>query len=185
MRIALSKLAPGTTRLEVDWPPEKIGLLEPATGAKTAGPVRGWLELTPLGEDAESGPIRLKGRVETKITQSCNRCLEEAEAVRKVEFELVLVRSFEEGQAERELSGDDLKEALLRGEEIDLVELVREQLDLELEMVSLCRPECRGLCPGCGHNLNLSPCGCQKEEVDPRLTVLSQWRPDSEPGQEK
>jgi len=187
VRIALCKLAPGTTRFEFDWTPGTIGLLDPISGAKATETVRGWLELTPLGEDAESGPIRLKGRVETTIAQSCSRCLEETAAAKRVEFELVLVSSFDEALPERELKGDDLKEALLQGEELDLVELVREQLLLELGMISLCNPDCKGLCPGCGQNLNLSPCGCQTKEADPRLTALSQWRPDLEPdpGREK
>jgi uncharacterized protein len=35
----------------------------------------------------------------------------------------------------------------------------------------LCRPDCRGLCPTCGQNLNEEPCSCQPEP-DPRWSVL-------------
>jgi len=27
----------------------------------------------------------------------------------------------------------------------------------------LCREDCKGLCPGCGANLNIEPCRCEKE----------------------
>ena len=55
---------------------------------------------------------------------------------------------------------------------LDLTEVVRQNLLLSLPMSALCRTDCRGLCPDCGANLNEGPCGCQHEEVDPRLAVL-------------
>ena len=38
----------------------------------------------------------------------------------------------------------------------------------------LCGEECKGLCAGCGRNLNESPCGCTEKEVDPRLRKLKE-----------
>ena len=37
----------------------------------------------------------------------------------------------------------------------------------------LCKEDCKGLCPDCGKNLNLGPCGCRKKN-DPRFAVLEQ-----------
>jgi uncharacterized protein len=39
-------------------------------------------------------------------------------------------------------------------------------------MKPLCREDCRGLCPRCGSDLNVSECGCVVEEVDPRWRAL-------------
>jgi uncharacterized protein len=39
--------------------------------------------------------------------------------------------------------------------------LVEEQVQLELPMKALCRDDCRGLCPTCGADRNLAPCGCR------------------------
>jgi uncharacterized protein len=44
---------------------------------------------------------------------------------------------------------------------------------LELDTKNLCSDDCRGLCPGCGVNLNEGQCRCKKE-IDPRLAKLAQ-----------
>ena len=43
---------------------------------------------------------------------------------------------------------------------IDLAELVRQYTLLAVPMKPLCRQDCAGLCPTCGHNLNGGPCSC-------------------------
>jgi uncharacterized protein len=58
------------------------------------------------------------------------------------------------------------------GDEIDLSELLRESLLLELPMRPLCSDDCVGLCSVCGKNLNQGPCGCVHDDVDPRWAVL-------------
>jgi uncharacterized protein len=55
---------------------------------------------------------------------------------------------------------------------VDLGEAIREYALLELPMQPLCRPDCKGLCPICGADLNAVPCGCQSEESDDRFAVL-------------
>jgi uncharacterized protein len=57
---------------------------------------------------------------------------------------------------------------------VDLQPLVSEAVLLEEPLRVLCRPDCRGICPSCGKDLNEGPCGCEEHEVDPRLTPLSQ-----------
>lgn len=56
---------------------------------------------------------------------------------------------------------------------IDLTEAIRQQTLLTLPMVTLCAEDCAGLCPQCGHDLNLGPCDCQPE-VDTRFNVLAE-----------
>ena len=55
------------------------------------------------------------------------------------------------------------------GTEFDSVKV----LPLDMETKFLCREDCKGLCPTCGKNLNLGPCGCRKQ-TDPRFAVLEQ-----------
>ena len=50
-------------------------------------------------------------------------------------------------------------------------EQLLELLELEFPRKILCREDCRGLCPHCGHDLNLGPCDC-KPEIDPRWEPL-------------
>jgi uncharacterized protein len=57
---------------------------------------------------------------------------------------------------------------------LDLGEAVREQILLGLPLKPLCREDCQGLCPRCGKDRNLGPCGCAPEEEpgDSRLEPL-------------
>lgn len=55
---------------------------------------------------------------------------------------------------------------------IDLAPVLREYILLEIPISPLCRPDCKGLCPICGNNLNESTCNHEEEPGDPRLAAL-------------
>ena len=55
---------------------------------------------------------------------------------------------------------------------VDLNPLVRQLSLLETPLQPFCRPDCKGLCPQCGQNLNIDSCDCETTEVDPRLESL-------------
>ena len=57
---------------------------------------------------------------------------------------------------------------------LDLDELLRADILLELPTKYLCREDCKGLCAVCGKNLNDGPCNCNLHQIDPRLEVLKQ-----------
>ena len=57
---------------------------------------------------------------------------------------------------------------------MDLDELIRTDILLELPTKFLCKEDCKGLCPTCGKNLNEGACNCQTHQIDPRLEVLKQ-----------
>jgi uncharacterized protein len=56
--------------------------------------------------------------------------------------------------------------------DLDLAEAVREELVLTQSPFAVCAPDCRGLCPQCGANLNEESCECAWEELDPRWEAL-------------
>ena len=56
---------------------------------------------------------------------------------------------------------------------LDLTEAIHQHLLLAIPMKQLCREDCAGLCPNCGHNLNQGPCDCLPQGVDPRWSKLS------------
>jgi len=62
------------------------------------------------------------------------------------------------------------------GDQIDLLPMVRESLLLDAPLAPLCRPDCAGLCPTCGIDLNVETCECPTESSDPRWDALSQLR---------
>jgi uncharacterized protein len=59
---------------------------------------------------------------------------------------------------------------------IDLTPAVREELLLAVPQYLECRPDCRGLCPRCGQDLNAGPCGCAPVAADPRWAALEALR---------
>lgn len=59
------------------------------------------------------------------------------------------------------------------GEEIDLLPYVEQAIFLSRPMKTLCKEDCKGLCPICGTNLNEKTCSCDKSPIDPRLAVLA------------
>ena len=61
---------------------------------------------------------------------------------------------------------------------IDLGPLVREYLILEIPISSICKPDCKGLCPVCGENRNLVECHHELDEIDPRLANLKSFLND-------
>ena len=66
----------------------------------------------------------------------------------------------------------DTPYAVSEGGWLDLTPLLREQGWLAVPMKPLCTPNCKGLCPQCGTNLNLESCACEKVHIDPRLAAL-------------
>ncbi len=63
---------------------------------------------------------------------------------------------------------------------LDLTEAIRQCALLAIPMKPLCREDCTGLCPNCGHNLNQGPCNCPPRGADPRWSELSRLASASE-----
>lgn len=107
--------------------------------------------------------IVVNGTVSTKGVYTCSRCLSPVSVKRNETLSEVY-------GTEAELPEDVLP---YNGEYIDLTETIRETLILSEPMRVLCRPDCKGLCPQCGANLNEGPCSCPTDNIDPRLAVLA------------
>ena len=116
---------------------------------------------------AGTGEVVARGRAEGTLLQECRRCLEPVETPLAAELTMVFVAG---GSDEEEEGGAYAFEA--SGSELELGDAVREELILALNPFVVCDPECRGLCPRCGANLNEDSCGCTEDEVDPRWAAL-------------
>jgi DUF177 domain-containing protein len=120
--------------------------------------------------------FRLVGSVATTLELRCSRCLEPFSLPVNATFDLrYLPGASAAPDAETEdgeLGEDDTSATFYRNDEIDLGELIREQFYLALPMKPLCRPDCNGLCPQCGTNLNTDTCRCETRWEDPRLAGL-------------
>ena len=58
------------------------------------------------------------------------------------------------------------------GTMLDVDKLVYPEVLINLPAKILCKPDCLGLCPVCGANLNQGECGCDRSSPDPRMSVI-------------
>jgi uncharacterized protein len=117
--------------------------------------------------------IDVEGDIKTKIETNCSRCFEKSELNLQFPFRAAFVTEENYTQAtETEIRNDDLDVSIYDGERIDLTEIAREQILLNLPTQNFCRENCQGLCEKCGANLNETECGCETKEIDPRWSAL-------------
>jgi len=118
--------------------------------------------------------ILVTGRLSSEVRVPCRRCLLPAAVPVHMNLEEEFHPSIDIVTG-TELPLGDGEDAATRTDEhhiLDLTEVVRQGLLLALPMSAVCRPDCKGLCPSCGANLNESPCACEPGQEDPRLAVL-------------
>ncbi len=123
-----------------------------------------------------SAEVRIKGRLEVEMEASCSRCLEPMRVPVKKSFDL-FYRSHKtlpptRRDEEIELQQPDLEVGFYVGAGLEFDDALREQILIEMPMKPVCEPNCRGLCPQCGANLNTAPCQCEVEDLDPRWVGL-------------
>jgi uncharacterized protein len=105
----------------------------------------------------------LEGAIAGSVSVMCDRCLGSFEKDVKTEFKLFFTPPARyDTKAEIELLEEDLDTGFINGEEINLDNIFREQIYLSLPIKNLCKEDCRGLCPGCGVDLNIQNCKCKK-----------------------
>jgi uncharacterized protein len=110
--------------------------------------------------------VYLSGRLESAIEVECVRCLGPMMlpiALQIDELFYYPVSAAPEGES-----------LVFEGESgyIDLEPIVRELSLLEVPIQPICKADCKGLCVECGQDLNVAQCGCEVDEVDPRLAGL-------------
>lgn len=110
------------------------------------------------------GVLELHGTARALYETQCARCLAPVKVDLFAECDSIL--SHDAPAEDR----DDIY--LLEGDFVDLDDLIIPALLMEVNMAYLCKPDCKGLCPKCGADLNQGECGCQTHEVDERLAIL-------------
>jgi DUF177 domain-containing protein len=140
-----------------------------------AEPVRGQLTFVNGGD-----LLLIDGSVRTTVELPCDRCLEAArlpmEAVVEERFPLAEVMN-PRLPTEEDAEFDNTLATVIHLEAgkpiLNLDELIRQQLVINLPIQILCDPACRGLCVHCGANLNQGDCACEPDEADSPLSGLA------------
>ena len=121
--------------------------------------------------------IRLRGKLSAGLELQCARCIEPVKQNVNREFEL-LYRPLGADAGRDELSVTDAEAEIgyYQNDGLLLEDVLREQVLLALPLKVTCRPDCKGLCPQCGKNLNQEQCSCSTEIEDPRWAALKEVR---------
>jgi uncharacterized protein len=154
MAIKINDIPPEGLTLELE---QKLDLFDKGT-ASTAFTAA--LNIKPTG----AGILTITGRVMAELVLECSRCLKNFPYKIDTELNIDLAPMSSLGTSpEHELERSELDTEFYQGDEIDPAELVKEQLLISIPMVPLHGPDCKGLCPVCGTNLNEAACSCQKD----------------------
>jgi uncharacterized protein len=112
------------------------------------------------------GGYSLRLRFETAVDGPCTRCLEDAGFPVQVD-----AREIDQPGA----GDEELVSPYVDQDELNLRAWARDALALELPPQILCTPDCKGICPDCGKNLNTEPHEHEKEP-DPRWAKLNELK---------
>ncbi len=154
MAMKINDIPPEGLTLELD---QKLDLFDTGTESTACAST---LAVRPTG----AGSFHIKGRVQADPELECSRCLKVFLYHIDTELDITLAPEKSLGTApEHELDRSELDVEFYQGEEIEPLDLVKEQLLISVPMVPLHRPDCKGLCPVCGTDLHEMDCGCKME----------------------
>lgn len=172
--LTLSEIGPEGLSVTVDDPAVwDIPLAEFQIECRVVHPLQAELFVLPQDDGC-----LLRGRLTGEVALPCNRCAEEAL--------VTLDQTFDEFEAYPDSGVGDAEACdeyplpengrVIRQENgvpvLDVSAFLWEEFSLALPVKPLCSPNCRGVCPVCGKNLNEGPCGCRSDKGDPRLAAL-------------
>ncbi len=113
--------------------------------------------------DRVSKGVTVRVQLQAETIVECMRCLEPFSQSLEVDFTELF--AFQGKMPGAEFSFPE-------SGQIDLSPLTREYMILSIPIQTICRPDCKGLCPVCGNNLNYETCHHEDEVIDPRLEGL-------------
>jgi uncharacterized protein len=118
--------------------------------------------------------IRLKGSFTGRFQVPCARCVEPVEIPLGAEFDLIFRPADADAEApERSITAPETEIGYYQRDSLLLEDVLREQVLLSLPVRTLCKPDCKGLCPRCGGDRNVQTCSCEEGPSDPRWQALA------------
>lgn len=178
MRIELEKLQGGKGGFAHVYQPEELNPVDERVRVTQPAEVKG-------NVNQAAHEVFVSGHVETRAQLECDRCLQLVELPVSADFALEYITGSDyESSSAAALSEEELAVSVFDGESIDVDEIVKEQILLAVPARTLCREECKGICPECGTDLNARQCNCADEEVDPRWAALQSFKNTDNPNTE-
>ena len=113
------------------------------------------------------GRARIEGKADFVFQAGCDRCLKPVEERREVSFT-------------REVWVPDMaaepsvyeEQPFMEGFQMNVEDLLISEIVTSWPMKILCKPDCKGICPICGRDLNTGTCDCETFVPDPRMAAI-------------
>ena len=149
--------------------PDLIGV------AKTGGPVFKDPLVFQLRFQQTGQFVEVDGRLEVTARLKCGRCLQGFERSLTDSFTLTFLPLSNkiENEEEVELEADDLGMIPYVDDTLELQGALQEQLLMATPLSPVCDLSCKGLCPECGTNLNMTQCDCVNKIFNSKFNVLA------------
>ncbi len=178
MLITVADLQREPVRFDTSFPPAGIEFGEDVQQ-------RGPMEAAGVAELLEEhrGPkeivqdIRLRGTYKGSFQVPCARCLDPVAHPLQGTYD-VLYRpvGVDSDDRERAIGASETEIGYYQDGSLLLEDVLREQVLLSLPARTLCRDDCKGICPHCGANGNSDSCTCEEALPDPRWSALGDLR---------
>jgi uncharacterized protein len=161
------ELAPGAVDFSDEM--EQVGKLATSGRAEVLHEHRGPRDIV--------ADIRLRGRFAGRFQVPCARCVEPVEIPLESDFDLIFRPVVADSEpTERSITAPETEIGYYQKDSLLLEDVLREQVLLSLPVRTLCKPDCKGLCPRCGQNRNSQECTCDVGPSDPRWEALAGLR---------
>jgi uncharacterized protein len=161
-RVKVSGLKDGSNQIRFELTPEDMDI-KPQHGCDLTltRDVVAQLDLMKQGVR-----VYVSGKVNFEAELNCATC---AEDFRREQTEPLYIE-FERGTPPaagkiHELGDDDLVRSYYTEDELNLMPVIRDTILLSIPIAPTCRPDCKGICPECGEDLNKGECACCRTEV--------------------
>lgn len=159
LTVVLDDILVGGLELTLELSPEEVVAMATSEGQqppRVVSPLRGLMKVERQGQR-----LLLSGSFQVSVELICDRCLEPLAAVLDGVIDDSVALRMPTTPAQIDEEGDD--ELPVVNGRVDLGGLLAEFFWLAWPFRSLCRPDCAGLCPRCGADLNHGSCGCALE----------------------
>ena len=112
------------------------------------------------------GRARIEAKAEFSFAAECDRCLKPLEVKIPLEFSRDV---FAPDTAELSVYEE---QPFMDGFQMNVEDLLNSEIVTDWPMKILCKPDCKGICPKCGRDLNTGTCKCETFVPDPRMAAI-------------
>lgn len=170
LELDLTRLRASRSVQLVQTVPPDVALFEDSD-VRFGGPLRVEVDAQLAGSD-----VVVRGHVQGILEGECRRCLKELEL--PFDEEIAALYSAHVAETDDGADAENVYPLPRDARMLDLGPMVRELTLLAVPLYALCDAVCRGICAGCGVDLNEGECECEAEAVDERWTPFHELKRD-------